>query len=180
MTLNQKSSIINVLEGVSKMTTIHEQVADALYQALEEMNSYINSYGEIQRSSSIIKGWHNYDNHQWELILAGAKNLSDTGRLDLPQYVEKDIEMLLRHLEEYSVHSDNLLYPTPAETKSLPGAITHANKAKYDTTIKTRTFRIMVNVREALCRALDIDLPNEDSSKGKLDPTPAENILEFN
>ena len=160
------------------MATIHEQVADALHQALEEMNSYINDYGQIQRSSSIIKGWHTYDNHQWELILAGAKSLSDTGRLDLPTYVEKDIDFLLQHLEEYSVHSDNLLYPTPAETNSLPSAITHANKAKYETTIKTRTFRTMMNVREALCRALDIDLPNEDSSKGNLNPQPKEALFE--
>ena len=160
------------------MATIQELVAEAISKSIDEMNDYINTQGMIKPSSKIIKGWHNYDNEQWELILAGAKALADAGDISLPSYVERDIDVLLKHIAEYEAHCDNLMYPTPALTAQLPSAVTHADKRKYDKTIKTRTFRTMMNIREAICAAIDIDLPNDDSSKGKLDPKPGELLFE--
>jgi hypothetical protein len=161
------------------MSDLKTQVATALHQALDEMNTYINLNGEIKRSSSIIKGWHTYDNYTWELIMSGAQVLNDQRLIDLPDWVIKDIDLLLNHLSEHSAHHSNILYPTPKDTNSLPHAITHADLTKYPRSIKTRTFRTMMNIREALCRALDIDLPNCDSSQGLLDPKPKDLLFEF-
>lgn len=160
------------------MATLIEQVADAVSDALSEMNDYINDNGKIQPSSGMIKHWHTYDNHRWELILSGAKALCECGDIRVKPFVEKDIDMLLDHLTQYDSYADNILYPTPKIHRTLPSAVTHADDRKYDKTIRSRTFRTMVNLREALCESLGIDLPNDDSSLGKLNPTPYEALFQ--
>jgi len=155
-----------------------ETIAGATGVSLNQMNSHINQVGAIKPSSPIIKGWHEYDNVIWKCILTCARILVDENRIQVPNYVDKDIDFLLRHIDEFGNHHNNVLYPTPKDTGTLHGAITHANRAKYEKTVKSRTFRTMMNIRESINFALDIDLPNEDGSRGKLTPSPKETLFE--
>jgi hypothetical protein len=159
------------------MATLVQQVANAVSDSLSEMNNYINLNGKIAPSSTMIKNWHTYDNHRWELVLTGAKAMIECSDIRVRPFVEQDIDMLLNHLTQYDSYADNILYPTPKVHKSLPSAITHADDRKYAKTIRTRTFRTMLNLREALCDTLGIDLPNEDSSIGKLKPNTYEALF---
>jgi hypothetical protein len=153
--------------------------AEVLDAVLEQMNDHINRHGQIKQSSQVIKNWHKYDNTVWTLILRGIQRAISNGEITVEGWVERDIDFLLTHIEKCQDHTDNVLYQEPKETGRLPDSVTHANRAKHYKTIKTRTFRTMMQIREALCKALGIDLPNEDSSKGKLDPQPKERLFEF-
>tara|TARA_R110000796_G_scaffold58432_1_gene135024 strand:- start:814 stop:1308 length:495 start_codon:yes stop_codon:yes gene_type:complete len=162
------------------VTTLDDAtIAGATGVSLNQMNSHINQVGAIKPSSPIIKGWHDYDNVIWKCIFSCARILIDQNRISVPNYVDKDIDFLLTHIEEYGVHHNNVLYPTIKDTGTLPGAITHTNKAKYAKTVKSRTFRTMMNIRESLNAALDIDLPNEDGSRGRLTPSPKDTLFEI-
>jgi hypothetical protein len=159
-----------------------DQIVQPLRKAFWEMNNLINAEGQLKKSR-IIKQWHKYDNHDWDCILAVVRYLDEQGKIKLPQFILNDVELLSKHLEEFGVeierdfYCDNLLYPSPKHTKTLPDRMTHGNPARNDKTIKTRVFRTMMNVREALCEACGIDLPNDDSSKGKLNPTPFDDLF---
>jgi len=146
--------------------------AEAVWGCVNQMNKHIHKHGEIKPSSQVIKNWHEYNNDLWKVFLTGTKRLIDNGKLNLPYWAETDVEFLLEHIEKCADLTDNVLYPTQEETARLPDAVTHVAKHKHGKTIKSRTFRTMMNVREAVCKALDIDLPNSDDSKGGLDPTP--------
>jgi len=152
-------------------------MAGVLGETLRQMNSHINENGKIQPSSQVIKNWHEYDNCIWIAALEGIKILSEAKLIKLPRFVENDVDFLHTHIQKCADYTDNVLYPTPKETGRLPDAVTHANRAKHDRTIKSTTFRTMMNVREALNQALDIYLPNDDDSKGGLDPTPYEKFF---
>jgi len=153
--------------------------AEVLDVVLEQMNDHINKHGQIKKSSQVIKNWHQYDNTIWTMILQGIQRAITNGYIKVDGWVESEIDFLLTHIRKCEAHTDNVLYQDPKETARLPDSVTHANTAKHYKTIKTRTFRIMMQIREALCKALGIDLPNEDSSKGKLDPQPKERLFEF-
>ena len=154
-----------------------EVLAGALDVSVRTMNNHINENGQIKPSSAVIKTWHDYDNTIWKVILTASKILIEGGKMKVPSYVEADIDFLLEHIEKCADYTDNVLYPTPKETASLPDAVTHAAKHKHSKTIKSRTFRTMMNVREGLNEALGIILPNDDDSKGGLDPTPYERFF---
>lgn len=158
------------------MADIYTQLAHTTGDALWAMNNHINENGEIQRSSPVIKLWHTYTNDDWFRILGCVKHLSNCAGIRLPVKTELDIGILLKHLKQYDEHCDNVLYPKVKVTNSLPKAITNING---DTSVKTVTFRTMMNIRETLCAALDIDLPNADSSIGKLNPTAFEALYEL-
>ena len=154
--------------GIKGDIMTNEHIAGAMGVSLKQMNDYINRNGGMQPSSQVIKNWHDYDNSIWKCILTCAKILSESGKIKLPLYVERDIDFLLTHIEKCADYTDNVLYPPVHETERLPDAVTHANLGKHNKSIKTRTFRTMMNVREALNKALDIWLPNVDASKGTL------------
>lgn len=149
-------------------TMTNEHIAGAMGVSLNQMNSHINRNGQIKPSSQVIKNWHEYDNAIWKCILTCAKILTEAGKMKVPGYVERDIDFLLAHIEKCADYTDNVLYPTTKETAQLPDAVTHANLAKHTKSIKSRTFRTMMNIREGLNEALDIWLPNVDTSKGTL------------
>tara|TARA_B100000242_G_scaffold294157_1_gene275155 strand:- start:243 stop:761 length:519 start_codon:yes stop_codon:yes gene_type:complete len=146
----------------------NEHIAGAMGVSLKQMNDYINRNGRMRPSSQVIKNWHEYDNAIWKCILTCAKILVEAGKMKVPGYVEKDIDFLLTHIEKCADYTDNVLYPHPHETARLPDAVTHANLAKHRKSIKSRTFRTMMNVREGLNEALEIWLPNVDTAKGTL------------
>lgn len=154
-----------------------EILAGALDKSVRSMNKHINDNGQIQPSSDVIKNWHEYDNTIWKVILTASKILIDGGKMNVKGYVEADIDFLLQHIEKCADYTDNVLYPTQQETMRLPDAVTHVAKHRHGKTIKTRTFRTMMNIREGLNTALGIDLPNADGSKGGLDPTPFERLF---
>jgi len=155
-----------------------ELAADVMSAVLKQMNSHINKHGMIKTSSQVIKNWHEYDNTVWLHIFGTVKLLCDKGLLTLPPFVERDIDYLVNHITEYADDAkykydcDNLAYPDPKY--GLPSRLTEDDRRKYTKTIRTRTFRTMMNVRESLNHAIGVHLPNEDSSKGLLDPTPFE------
>ena len=157
-------------------------IGAVMAQAVYDMNAHINTHGKIERSSQVIKNWHEYDNVIWRCILAGAQILEDEANLMLRGYAEADIEFLWNHIEQYETYHDNLLYPTPNDTKRMPDSLSHNNPQKHQKTIKQRTFRLMMEIRDKLCGdmknpgILGWSLANDDTSKGKLDPTPFERL----
>lgn len=142
---------------------------------MERMNQQINSYGKIAKSSSLITHWHTLNNVDWLTLLTSAQGLEAEGSLRLKSWCLRDIDRLIKHIEHNYTHCDNLLYPTVKETNSLPHKITHFDRT---TSVKTVTFKTMMNLREAYCAMLGIDLPNEDSSKGLLNPTRFEVLFD--
>jgi len=159
------------------MDNITKQKVQPLRRAFWEMNNTINDFGEIKPSSRIIKQWHKYDNLDWACIVDIVRLLEEQGAISLKNYTIEDLDWFETLLTQYHNLGDNVLYPDPKTTAHLPDAITHANRAKHKKSTKTKVFRSMMNIREALCKACGIDLPNDDSSKGKLDPTPFDNLF---
>ena len=151
-----------------------EQTVNEWVDENKRLNSYINTHGQIQRSS-IIKQWHDWDNAQWYRYLMFTLVLDDKAHLRLDGRIVRDLQTLVHHIEEYGNHCDNIIYPHPKTTKNLHHKLTHLHR---DTSVKSVAFRAMMNIREAYCELLDIDLPNADSSIGKLDPTPFEEMFE--
>lgn len=139
----------------------------------KRLNNYINTYGQIERSS-VIKEWHDWTNQDWHNYFMLVLALEDRGDIRLDGRITRDLHTLIKHIEEYGSHCENIIYPHPKLTKQLHHKLTHLHR---DTTIKSVAFRCMMNIREAYCAMLDIDLPNADSSIGKLDPTPFERMF---
>lgn len=156
------------------MRTLEDQLR-LFRREMTAMNTHINTHGQIQRSSDLIKHWHDLNNTDWLVILNIALAMEQDGSWRLNRWTLADCERLVKHIQQYDSHCDNLLYPTPKITNSLHKKITNFDSS---TTVKSITFKTMMNLREAYCAMQDIDLPNEDSSKGKLDPTPRERLFQ--
>lgn len=142
---------------------------------MQSMNDHINANGQIKKSSAIIKHWHELTNRDWLIILLIAKELDNEGSIYLSEGVLNDIDRLINHIDNYDVHCNNLLYPSIDVSKKLNHSLSNFSR---DTTVKTITFKTMMNIREAYCKMKNLDLPNDDSSKGKLDPNPREELFE--
>lgn len=156
------------------MRTLQDQLR-LFRDEIESMNTHINTYGQIQKSSEIIKHWHDLDNIEWLTILSIARELDREGSMDLNTWTLQDIDKLIKHIENYEIHCANLLYPEPKITNKLHHSLTNFDRT---TTVKRITFKTMMNIREAYCAMQGIDLPNEDSSKGKLDTPPFEELFQ--
>lgn len=151
-----------------------EAHVDVFCTEMDRLNSYINQHGETP-PSSIIKSWHQLNNSQWASILYVAHQLDQGGCLRVPHWVSGDIDTLLQHLRLNHTLCDNVLYPTVAETHTLPHSCTHVAR---DITVKSRVFRTMMNLREAYCHILHLHLPNTNSSKGTMNTTSYEALFE--
>ena len=156
------------------MTTIKDQVR-LFRKEMELMNKHIKCYGRIQKSSPVIKHWHTLNNLDWLTVLTIAKGLDQEGSMPLKDWTLRDIDKLVNHITNYESHCDNLLYPEIAVTKTLHHKLTNFDRT---VTVKSITFKTMMNLREAYCKMKGIELPNDDSSKGKLDPKPIETLFE--
>lgn len=154
-----------------------EDIVDVLCSVCDTMNQRINEIGKIPTSDQIIKNWHTYNNDDWEIILQAVLELDKV--YDVPPSLLRDIKVLQAHIAQCGYMSHNILYPTVAETQQLPKKATQLTSYTYPCTVKKVTFRAMMNTRELYCEIIGLDLPNEDSSKGKLDPTPTETLFEF-
>ena len=139
---------------MSKLTPF-EEICD-------EMNQYINKHGKIPRSS-FIKKWHDLNNEYFVDVFHDAYTVNNTTSHWFGNELMQKIQLLLEHMERYGHLNNNIL--NPHMDVKLPGA---ATKIQYQS-VKTVFWRTMMLLREYYCRVNGIDLPNEDSSIGKLD-----------
>lgn len=152
--------------------------AKLIIAVCEQMNQRINEIGEIPRSDQTIKNWHEYDNVMWQLLLDAVLIIDECYNVD--QNLIKDVEILLKHLEQYGDYTENLLYPEPKITNSISKRLTNVTNSWNRTeSVKTVTFRTMMRIRELYCEIAGIDLPNDDTSKGKLDGKPVDSLFDF-
>jgi hypothetical protein len=143
---------------------------------MKSLNEHINTHGKISRST-YIKHFHSLVNEEWARILEVAVVCDHLGIMPLTSYTIRDCEQLYEIIKTGHSHGDNLLCPSPKQESRLPRALRempHSNK-----TVKSTVWRLMMTLREAYCDVLGIDLPNEDSSIGLLDPKPKDQLFEF-
>lgn len=152
-----------------------EQKVKFFASQMNYMNDHINQNGQIKKSSAVIKHWHTFTNEDWSDLLFVIKGLDNEGSMYLNHWRLQDIDHLIQHLDNYSNHADNLLYPDIKITNSLSKKLTNFDST---TSVKTVTFRVMMSAREAYCVMQGIDLPNDDSSIGKLTPQPSVQLFE--
>jgi hypothetical protein len=120
----------------------------------ETLNREIQTHGQLQRNNKII--WdmlHAMDNDIWSMYLRGVKLIDkEFGHLVEMNEIATVLE-LERALERYGhiSTSGNLL--TPFRTRKDP----HNYKGK--------AWKMVNQGREIWCRAMSIDLPNDDTSK---------------
>ena len=130
----------------------------------ELLNREIRKHGQLQRDNKTI--WntlHAMDNDIWAMYLRGIKIVDkEFGHLVEMNEIATvlEIERLLERYGHLST-SNNLLSPVRTRT----------NGHNY----KGKAWKMVNQGREIWCRAMQIDLPNDDISK----QSPTENILEF-
>lgn len=130
----------------------------------ETLNREILAHGQLQRNNKTI--WdmlHSMDNSIWSMYLRGIKIIDkEFGHLVKMDEIATVLE-LERALDRYGHLSASGSLLTPFKTRKDPH------------NYKGRAWKMVNQGREIWCRAMDIDLPNSDTSKA----TPADNILEF-
>jgi len=130
----------------------------------ELLNNQITAHGKLQKNNKTV--WntlHAMDNDIWAMYLRGIKIIDkEFGHLVSMDTIATVLE-LERNLERYAhiSTSNNLL--TPYKTRT--------NGHNY----KGKAWKMVNQGREVWCKAMGIDLPNDDSSK----QGPADNILDF-
>jgi hypothetical protein len=130
----------------------------------ETLNNQIRANGKLQKNNKVIWNMlHAMDNDLWSMYLRGIKLIDkEFGHLVNMDEIATVME-LERALERfgYLSQSGNLL--TPFKTRKEP----HNYKGK--------AWKMVNQGREVWCRAINLDLPNDDVSKSQ----HAENILDF-
>lgn len=154
-----------------------QDITDVFCAVCDTMNQRINEIGKIPTSDITIKNWHTYTNDDWEIILQAILELDKV--YDVQPRLVKDAKMLQAHIASCDYLCDNVLYPTVPMTKQLPKRATEFTSYGRPLTVKTVTFSTMMKARELYCEIIGLDLPNDDSSKGKLDPPPGDSLFEF-
>ena len=124
-----------------------KQKALIIRAACDQMNQRINEIGEIPKSDQTIKNWHEYDNAIWQELLEAVLIIDECYNVD--QHLVKDVNTLLKHLDQYGEYTENLLYPEPKVTNQLSKKLTHViNSWDRTETVKSMTFRTMMRIRE--------------------------------
>lgn len=155
-----------------------KQKALIIRAACEQMNQRINEIGEIPKSDQTIKNWHDYDNVIWRELLDAVVIIDQCHPVD--QHLVQDANTLAKHLNQYGEYTENLLYPEPKVTNQLSKKLTHVfNAWDRSETVKSMTFRTMMRIRELYCTIIDLDLPNDDSSQGRLTARPVDKLFDF-
>lgn len=152
-----------------------QQQINTFVDEIERLNLYINAHGQIQRSS-VIKHWHDLYNGDWLDIFQTAQQLDTQGYWNLAPWITSDLERLVSHITNYHTHADNIVFPSPKAQRNMPKRLTQFSS---DRSVKSAVFKTMMNIREAYCDLFAIDLPNDDSSIGALDPKPQQTLFEF-
>ena len=148
-------------------TTRKQYQDDALMifrKVSETLNSQIREHGKLQKNNRVV--WdmlHQMDNDIWQAYIDAIKILDkEFGHIvnmgDIATVLEVQVALdKYGHLSQ----SGNIL--TPFKTRKAP----HNYKGK--------AWKLANQGREIWNRAMEIDLPNDDTSK----LTPADNILDF-
>jgi len=130
----------------------------------EMLNKEIRKHGKLQRNNKVIwEALHSMDNDLWQMYLTGIKVVDkEFGHLVEISELATVLE-LERVIDQYGYlsQSGNLL--TPYKTRKDPH------------NYKGTAWKMICQGREIWCRAMQIDLPNDDSSK----QSPSDNILNF-
>jgi len=120
----------------------------------ETLNREIETHGQLQRNNKTI--WdmlHAMDNDIWSMYLRGIKLIDkEFGHLVEMNEIATVLE-LERALERYGHISTSGSLLTPFRTRKDP----HNYKGK--------AWKMVNQGREIWCRAMQIDLPNDDTSK---------------
>ena len=130
----------------------------------EMLNSQIKQHGRTQKNNRVI--WdtlHSMDNNLWEMYLTGIKIIDkEFGHLVNLDELSTVLE-LERALDRYGYLSTSGNLLTPHKTRKDPH------------NYKRQAWKMVHQGREIWCRAMQIDLPNDDSSK----QSPACTVLDF-
>lgn len=140
-----------------------ELTQSALTQICDDMNQWINLHGKI-KPSTFIKEWHDLDNEFWIEVFFEAVKVHSTTTHELTSSVLRDINRLVEHVETCGHLHKNILNPDLGV--KLPRAAIRIE----NWTVKTVLWRTIMSLREYYCAVRGIDLPNDDSSIGKLNP----------
>ena len=130
----------------------------------ETLNKQIQAHGKLQKNNKEI--WsvlHAMDNDIWTMYLRGIKILDKEFGHIVPMDAIATVLELERIIDRYGLMSQSNNILTPHKTRT--------NGHNY----KGKAWKMVNQGREIWCSAMQIDLPNDDSSKINL----ADNILEF-
>ena len=145
------------------------------------MNDYINTHGPLQRSTSkggLLNGWHDLDNEFWLDLFDQADIIINNTTHWLLDWSERDIKAMRELLAEHGSQHENLLNPPQEDMKYLHKRLTRIHE---DLTVKKCLWRTLMQIRERLYNPLmNIDLPNDISSIGKLNKTTAQTLFDWN
>lgn len=127
----------------------------------DDLNAYINEKGKIQKST-FIKIWHDLENQDWKDVFNAAMRIHESTGYKLSKDLLTEIRELEDHMKQYGYLHKNILDPHFGAKLDYP-----ATQIGHDS-VKTVLWRTMMRLREYYCWVIGIDLPNEDSSIGKL------------
>lgn len=130
----------------------------------ETLNNQILANGQLTKNNTTIwQTLHAMDNDIWLLYLRGIKIIDREFGHIVPMDTVATVLELERALERYGdlSTSNNLL--TPHKTRT--------NGHNY----KGKAWKMVLQGREVWCKAMGIDLPNDDTSKR----TPRDELLDF-
>lgn len=154
-------------------------MSTALSTICDDMNNWINTNGKLLSSTNkggFLNQWHDLDNDFWISVFRDARAVMDTTRHSLPSWLEEDMTWLENHINKYGEHHVNLLNPPQSDTREMPKRLTEHSTGR---SVKSVLWRLLMNLRERLYNpAMNIDLPNDDTSIGKLNPTTFESLFE--
>ena len=139
------------------MTTIEQTAVERLCELL---NEEIIRSGQIQRSNKTI--WsvlHNADNRIWTSLLKGAVELTPTTHRNHKRILER-AEELATAIDKLGKIYPNVITPYPKEYKREGRPDNHL--------FQNAAWHLLMMLREVYCDTNSINLPNADSSKGKL------------
>lgn len=130
----------------------------------ELLNQQIREHGRLQKNNKAIwNALHSMNNDIWLMYLRGIKIIDkEFGHL-VPMDTVATVLELERLLERYGHFSTSNNLLTPFKTRT--------NGHNY----KGRAWKMVNQGREVWCKAMAIDLPNDDSSKS----SPSDNVLDF-
>ena len=120
----------------------------------ELLNREIETSGKLEKNNkNIWRALHAMDNDIWAMYLRGIKIIDKEFGYLVPMDTTATVLELERILERYGDLSTSNNILTPFKTRT--------NGHNY----KGRAWKMINQGREVWCTAMDIDLPNDDSSK---------------
>lgn len=120
----------------------------------ELLNREIETSGKLSKNNTNVwRTLHAMDNDIWAMYLRGIKLIDKEFGYLVPMDTTATVLELERTLERYGDLSTSNNILTPFKTRT--------NGHNY----KGRAWKMVNQGREVWCTAMDIDLPNDDSSK---------------